>query len=286
MGVFYAILTAFFWAIFTIVIRKSAVKSSNSGILTTLFLMASSLFYLPMFVIEAPKWSSDNFVMLMLGIIVFSYAIAGVLQSASNETVDASIGAIVSKIGLPISFFGALIFLQEQLYWNRLIGMLLILLGVVVMFMKKSIFQKKIDKKGLTFRIISTLIFGLTAIIEGKISVEYSPAFYAFLGTFLPALILFIYQIIRGEKFSKFKLVFSENRLNILLLGLTNTVGYLFLINAYAIADKSLVFPIVNATLIFAVIFSFFFLNEKDHLLRKMVSVGIIMLGVILTSIM
>jgi uncharacterized membrane protein len=214
-----------------------------------------------------------------------SYAIAGALQSISNETIDASIGAIVSKIGLPISFFGALIFLQEQLYINRLVGMVFILVGVFVMFMKKSSFHKKIDKKGLIFRLISTLIFALTAIIEGKISVEYSPVFFAFIATILPAVVLLAYQVIRGAKFNTFKTVFNENKLNIFLLGLTNSFGYVLLIKAYAIADKSLIFPVVNATLIFAVIFSYIFLKERDHLLRKMVSVVIIMLGVILTSI-
>ncbi|KKU13395.1 MAG: hypothetical protein UX21_C0046G0001 [Microgenomates group bacterium GW2011_GWC2_45_8] len=68
------------------------------------------------------------------------------------------------------------------------------------------------------------------------------------------------------------------------LLGLINIFEYYFMIKAYALADASLVVPVVSLSTVFTVIVGIIFLGERDNFVKKIIAGILAFIGLLLIS--
>jgi drug/metabolite transporter (DMT)-like permease len=160
----------------------------------------------------------------------------------------------------------------------------LLLLGVGVLFVKNGN-SKVVDTMGLILASSSAAFFGIGQIVDGVNSRNYSPALYAGLITLLTSVAIFMLLFVSGKKWSDFKKEMQQNVLIILGLAFTNTVGYFFMITSFDMIDKSIALPVINASVAITIILSYIFLHERDHIIRKTISVILVFTGIVLVSL-
>jgi drug/metabolite transporter (DMT)-like permease len=182
-----------------------------------------------------------------------------------------------------VSFAGAIIVIGEPFKINRFVGVLMILMGILILFVKTGN-HKNIQQKMLLFAIISPIGYGLGQLFDGMNSMNFSPAFYAGLGTFLPGVVLVIFAFFRKITIKDFVGELRQNWLMILLMSLANTIGYYLLIVTYEFIDKSLAIPLLNLNAAFSVILGMIILKERRNMLRKIIATLVILAAVILLA--
>ena len=175
----------------------------------------------------------------------------------------------------------ALIFLKEKLILDKVLGIILIFISLIILTYKK---QKKfgdLTDKGVQLTLLTALLTAGVAIIDKSALQYFTPGTFGFLVYFIPGLILL------GFGKGHFKDVKKILKTKHYYLGVVVVLGFLFYyfnLKAYQIADVTQVFPVIRLSTAFTVIFGIIFLKEKENVFKKLIATVIIFLGILLLS--
>ena len=175
----------------------------------------------------------------------------------------------------------AVIFLKEKLILDKVLGIILIFISLIILTYKK---QKKfgdLTDKGVQLTLLTALLTAGVAIIDKSALQYFTPGTFGFLVYFIPGLILIGFG--RGH----FKDVNKILKTKHYYLGIVVILGFLFYyfnLKAYQIADVTQVFPVIRLSTAFTVIFGIIFLKEKENEFKKLIATVIIFLGILLLS--
>ena len=175
----------------------------------------------------------------------------------------------------------ALIFLKEKLILDKVLGIILIFISLIILTYKK---QKKfgdLTDKGVQLTLLTALLTAGVAIIDKSALQYFTPGTFGFLVYFIPGLILL------GFGKGHFKDVKKILKTKHYYLGVVVVLGFLFYyfnLKAYQIADVTQVFPVIRLSTAFTVIFGIIFLKEKENVFKKLIATIIIFLGILLLS--
>jgi transporter family protein len=284
LGIGAAFLSAIFFASHFVITRVAVKRSTDYMVLTSLMNILSGILFIPFLFFETVKFNGSTQGVLFLIVAATLFAIAGVLKFGSNQKIDASLGVIISRATFVVSFMGSIIIIGEALKLNRLIGVIVLLCGIGILFVRNN-HSNFLDKKALIFVLVASILYGIGQVFDQVNSNTFSPAIYSGGVTFLVGLLLFAALMVKGKNASDILLELKKNLAFVSLLAITNTLGYYLMIVAYKLIDKSMALPIINSTVAITVILGYIFLHERDHLLRKAISTIVIFAGIIIVSL-
>ena len=125
------------WAVYSVMVRKHALQAVQATIAITVFAFVS---YVPVYSLLAysgaiasqlasAPWRETVFQMLFQG--VGSVAISGITFTKMVQSFGPVRSTMITALVPGLSALGAVIFLDEPLYWNLVAGLALVTLGIV-----------------------------------------------------------------------------------------------------------------------------------------------------------
>lgn len=157
---------------------------------------------------------------------------------------------------------------------------MLIIFSNVLIFYKKGKFE---FNKYILLGIGSNIAFTVALFLDVNISDNLNLPFYVALILIIPALLIMIFERIRPSEI-KNELV-NGNKKAIFITALSWGVMIVVQLRAYQLGDVTVIAPLCELKVILNVIVGYLFLNEKDNLLRKIISAILIIISIILIKL-
>ena len=283
MGSFLAILSAIFFALTMIFIRRGVVKvpDASLGILISVP-MAVPLYFIILVItgqvqhiLEFPR---QAYVWLSLAGI-FHFVLGRSLNYRLVQLVGANLAGILRRANILVSFVVGIALLGEPLSGPLVAGVFLILVGITLPGMSRRMFRdadgrfSKIPAKAFALGLGCSLTFGISPIfIKLGLAGSSSPvagAFIAFLAAtavlsaslFHPTRRMSLVRITRGAAVLFF------------MAGLSSAAANLLRFAALKLSPASIAVPLISISPIFLLFFSFLF-NRRLEIFNRSVIIG------------
>lgn len=282
LGIIFALIAALSSGVEKILRKKISV---NIDSLTYAFIFqgAGAIFALPLFIIKFQLPSNPNiwFLVVLSGFLWAGFAFTLI---KSYKYLEVSVIAPVSRARIILFLFLAIIFLNETLNSNKVIGTFLIFGGLVYLsYNKNKVKTLPLNNPGIPYLFASIFLIVFALLIDKFASSFFNPGAYTFLVYFIASLFLFPFILLRKHSI---KPIFRSKYLILMIITSFLSVTYYFLIlNAYRFAEASVIIPLTELSGLVAVFGGIFFLGEKSYLKKKIISTLIIIIGTVFISL-
>lgn len=249
----------------------------NAGALTVLLQMMAGIFALilcPFFEVKLP---TDARVYGLLAISICFYCISDRLNTNVRSGVEASTFSILKQLSTTFMIFAGIIFFKEEFILTKFIGAMLIIFSNIFIFHKKGKFE---FNKYIGLGILANITFTIALFLDVNISDNFNLPFYVALTLIIPALLIMIAERIKPSEIKE-ELV-NGNKKAIAITAISWGLMIVVQLRAYQLGNVTIVAPLCALTVILNVIIGYIFLNEKDNLLRKIISAILIIISIIL----
>ena len=213
----------------------------------------------------------------MLGMSIIFYAITDRMNTTVRSGIEASTFSMLKQLSTTFMIVAGLLFFKEEFVLSKFIGAMLIIFSNILIFYKKGKF--KFDKY-ILLGILANITFTIALFLDVNISDNFNLPFYVALTLIIPALLIMIFERIKP---SQIKEEFVKgNKKAIIITAISWGVMIIAQLRAYQLGNVTIVAPLCALTVILNVIVGYLFLNEKDNLLRKIISAILIIISIIL----
>lgn len=161
---------------------------------------------------------------------------------------------------------------------NKLIGFLLITIGILLISINKNTIVGGINKLGVTIGLIAYTFLGIAGSLDKKGSEFFSADIYNLLVWIIPIIFIYLPYI----PISDIKKEILTGSWKIPLLSAVNVLGYLFMLEAFVLAEATKVIAIVNSSILLSLILGILVLKERDHIAKKFIAGVLALLGIII----
>jgi len=266
MGIFLALLSAFFAFSWRITVKTKLKPSKNEVAFTALvdfFGALTAALFIPLFDLRFP--SSTELLGLFL-ISVFLSAISDYLlmfATKNADTADTSILMPLSNIWVLVL---AALFLKESLSLWKVVGVIMIAVGSIVTLYKS---KKIIFNKGILAAFVYGWLITGTILIDKGISNNFSLPVYSTIFYFLSSAVL---TLLTGK--DSIKKIITEWKINkwwSAAVGLQWALFSLTLLFAYTHEEASKAVPIMRIFIVFVTIYSIFVMKERERMWQKII---------------
>jgi DME family drug/metabolite transporter len=266
-GEILAILTAFFWAISSILAKKG-LQSSNVWTGTLLRLITSITFFgvLALFFVSMESFSIEA---------IFYHGIAGILGGFLGliasffaiKKVGVALSSTVLSSQSLFSSLAAVLLLGEIVTIPIFIGTILIVLGVAILSFKEKEKVKWL-KRTMVLPILASFLYAIVA-IPTKLGVQLtnSPIFGVTIETTTALACFSLLFLIKKTTFTSDK----KGRFYFFLAGLCSAFGLLSLFYALNFGDVIVVIPLMGISPFFALFFTYLFLKKIEKITLKLI---------------
>ncbi len=280
IGITLALVAAFASGVESLLRRKIAIKI-NPLVCTFLFQGFAALFLLPLFITRF----TQPYLPHMWWLVVISgmlWAFASLAMFKAYSYLEASTGSIISRSKIILILFLSIIFLKESLNALKILGTLLIFLGLVILYFKKGGRVFSLKDKGVQFMMLSILLFSFALLIDKTLVKFFDPGALAFLLYAIPTFVLFF--IVVGKK-SSFTEITIKNISTIALTSLLSASFYFTVLSAFRFAEANVVIPLTELSSLVTVFGGILFLKERSHIKKKILAAIIVVIGAILIGL-
>lgn len=276
----YVLLYLFLEILFTQFYKVSTKTMKSAGALTCLMQIVAgvvALILCPFFEFRLP--TNINFY-IMLGIAIIFYTITDRINTTVRSGIEASTFGMLKQLSTTFMTFAGLIFFKEEFILSKFIGAMLIIFSNILIFYKKGKFE---FNRYILLGILANITFTIALFLDVNISDNFNLPFYVALTLIIPALLIMIVERIKPSEI-KNELV-NGNKKSILITSLSWGIMIIVQLRAYQLGNVTIVAPLCALTVIVNIIVGYLFLNEKDNLLRKIISAILIIIAIILIKI-
>lgn len=282
MGILFASLSAIFYSFWFLLSKISVNRVKNPMLAVSIFQWITGLLFIPLFIIDAPRWNLNKESIVLLIIVIFFYSFFNILGFKSFKYIDVSTAGIISQLTVVVTFFGGLILFSEKVTYLKIIGVFLIIVGNLVIHIRSK-HEKNIKFKGLVLIIGASVMLGLGILIDAKNSENFSIPLYGFLTYFFPGFISYLFA---KSSLTGLKADLKSNKLFFFIMSLMATLGYYFLIKSFTTdLDKTISAPINSSSSMLVVILGIIFLKETDNMYKKILAGAIVFMGVVILGV-
>ena len=268
------------YVIFTQAYKVATKSSKNDGALTILLQFLSGiivLLFIPFFIVQFP---SDIKVYLLLGVACVFYAITDRVNTTARRGLDVSTYSILGQLSTVFLIVWGLLFFKEAVVIKKIIGAALIILGNIIVLYKKGKFELN---KYVIYSLIGNLAMSIGISIDVGLSDKFNMPIYVALTLIVPSLILFLVDKAKvSDIVNEYK---KGNKKSILLVCASWGIMIITMLRAYQYGSVTTIAPIASITTILNVFVAYFYLKEKNAILKKILSAIIVILGIILIKI-
>ena len=260
---------------------KIATKTlKRAGALTILLEMIGGLTALllcPFFKFQFP---TDIKIYIMLGISIIFYAMSDRINTTVRSGIEASTYSMLRQLSTTFMIFAGLIFFKEEFILTKFIGAMLIIFSNVLIFYKKGKFELN---KYILLGVLANLIYTVALFLDVNNSDNFNLGFYVASTLIIPSLLIMCFERIKPSEIKNEWV--NGNKKAILITGLTWGTSIAANLRAYQLGNVTIVAPLCALTAILNVIVGYLFFNEKNNLLRKIISAILIIISIILIKI-
>lgn len=276
----YVIAYLVFATVFTQFFKVATKKLKKAGALTILLQMTAGLISLLICPLFEFKFPTDINVYIMLAISIVFYAITDRVNTTVRSGIEASTFSMLKQLSTTFMIFAGLIFFKEEFVLTKFIGAMLIIFSNIIIFYKKGKFE---FNKYLLLGVFGNISFTVALFLDVNISDNFNLPFYVALTLIIPALLIMIFERIKPSEI-KDEFV-NGNRKAILITAISWAIMIIVQLRAYQLGNVTIIAPLCALTVMTNVIFGYFFLDEKDNLIRKIISAIIIIISILLIKI-
>lgn len=276
----YVLLYLIFATTYTQVFKISTKTLKKAGALTILLQMIAgivSLVLCPFFEFKLP---TDVNIYIMLGMSIVFYAITDRINTTVRSGIEASTFSMLKQLSTTFMIFAGLIFLREKFVLTKFIGAMLIIFSNILIFYRKGKFE---FNQYILLGVLANIAYTVALFLDVNISEGFNLPIYVALTLIIPAMLIMIFERIKPSEI-KNELV-NGNKKAIFITALSWGIMIVSQLRAYQLGNVTIVAPLCALTVILNVIVGYLFLNEKDNLLRKIISAIIIIISIILIKI-
>ncbi|MEI7989617.1 MAG: DMT family transporter [Chloroflexota bacterium] len=204
--------------------------------------------------------------------------LAPVFGFKALKLIGASENSILSSTTRLWVVLGAFIILHEPFSLAKIIGTIVILVGIGFAQWQK---EKLAINKGAIFALIAALSYAITEIIAFYILRNFDVPSFSVYSCILPVILLLI---IKPKSISKLSFYFPPRRaLNIGLVSINDTISTMLLFLAYQVGHNAAqIGPLMATQTIISVILAIVILKERDNMFNKIIGATIVVFGIIL----
>lgn len=203
---------------------------------------------------------------------------APVLAFKALKQIEASESSILlSSIRLWV-VFGAFIFLQEAFSTQKIIGTIIILLGISVAQWQK---QKLVFNLGVIHALLAAFFYAVAEIVAFYILRNFDATSFSVYGSLLPVVALLIIKPKTVKKLAFY--LKPKYALNISIVSINDTLATIFLYFAYQVGrNASQIAPIMATQTIISVLLAILILRENKNIFNKIIGAVVVVAGMIL----
>lgn len=276
----YVIAYLIFATIFTQFYKVATKTLKKAGALTILLQMTAGVVALLLCPLFGFKFPTDISVYIMLAISIVFYAITDRVNTTVRSGIEASTFSMLKQLSTTFMIFAGLIFFKEEFILTKFIGAMLIIFSNVIIFYKKGKFE---FNKYILLGILGNTSFTVALFLDVNISDNFNLPFYVALTLIIPALLIMIFERIKPSEI-KNEFV-NGNKKAILITAISWGFSIIVQLRAYQLGNVTVIAPLCALTVMTNVIVGYLFLNEKDNLLRKIISAILIIISILLIKI-
>lgn len=276
----YVILYLVLATTFTQFYKISTKTLKKAGALTVLLQITAgltSLLLCPFFSFQFP---TDIKVYIMLGFSIVFYAISDRINTTVRSGIEASTFSMLKQLSTTFMIFAGLLFFKEQFILTKFMGAMLIIFSNVLIFYRKGKFE---FNKYILLGILANISFTIALFLDVNISDNFNLPFYVAITLIVPSVLITIFERIKPSEI-KNELV-NGNKKAILITAISWGIMIVAQLRAYQLGNVTIVAPLCALTVILNVIVGYFFLNEKDNLLRKIIAAILIIISIVLIKL-
>jgi len=193
------------------------------------------------------------------------------------QILGASENAIISSGSAIVTIVTAMYFLGERLTVYKSLGIVLVLLSVLAVSVKKGKFS---FTKGTMYALVSTASYGLGVTSDAFILRSYDAVSYTPIAFGLPAILLVLLKPAVLRSFKRLQdPVFTKNIVFLSFFYSAQAVTYYLALQSGGNASQ--IAPIFKANIVLTVLLAVLFLKERENLLLKVLSAGLVTAGVL-----
>jgi drug/metabolite transporter (DMT)-like permease len=271
-----SLLSAACFTSFSILIKQSLQKSSNTTAftilnnLTTGFILFAFVPFFPVHISITPMS------ILLIVIASMLFAFSSLFFTKGRLTEEVGVVSVVRQTSVFWIFIGGYIFFNEPMTVSKLFGTILLFYGTWIALWGKGKFN---ITKGVYYVFISAVALSFSSLIAKDIvDVALPPVLYSATLFILADIWLLLFMKERRHVLHEFKI----QKLHMPFISLFLAVSIASLYTAYQSGEISRIFPVYNSYVIMSVVAGVIFLHEKAHIHRKLLGSSIALLGVIL----
>jgi drug/metabolite transporter (DMT)-like permease len=282
MGALLAVFSSVTFAVALFLAKVLTHKTKNLLVIGGVYQLVAAICFIPLLFLEPFKFDSNPQSLFWFAVSAVMYTVFNIANFEMNRYLDISISSLLGQIKIIIMFIGSLIIFSEPLVIGKIIGIILILGGnILLAFRDKSHPGKTLfTAKGLLWCAATIVSLSVSGFIDSILISKYSVNFYGMTLYLIPGIAITIMALARTGLKETLQTV-RENKWGIIALGVVSPFGYIAILQAYQIAEKSIVFPLANLTSVILVLMGVFLLNEKQLLRRKLIVAAMVFVGAI-----
>lgn len=277
MWIFYLCFYIILSIVFTQLYKMVAKDTKNAGALTVLLQLIAGVSIFCLSIFFPYSFPKDIRVYLLLGLACIFYSISDRVNTTVRGGIEASTFSIINQLSTVFMVFAGVLFFKEEIVLKKIIGAVLIIISNVLIFYKKG--KNRMDKY-VFLGILANVAYSIALFLDVNISSHFNLAMYV--ATTLLVSALFI-TVVEHVKIRDIKKEFERgNHVFILFTGLSWSSMIFCQLRAYQVGEVTTVAPLCALTVIGNVLFGYFFLKERDDLVKKVVAGIIILISVFL----
>ncbi len=230
------------------------------------FIQGKLQFTFPIFLI----WNFALLIILSTPAYLFAYR--------SYQLIGASEVVLFLTTGRLWNVVGATLFLHESVTAIKVLGAIIILVGIgIVLYDKK----KFVFNKGVIFALIAAFLFGMSDINGFYILKTVNATNFLIYAELLPVIALLFIQPKIVKKLTYY--LKKDKAIKVFALGLVDVIGSLALFLSYQAGGKASVIGPISATrVLITMLLAMLILNERNNMANKIVGTVITLVGVML----
>lgn len=259
------------------VATKSLVKPGALTALLQLIGSLSILLFIPFFEMKLPN---DPKIYIFLSLSIIFYTICDRVNTTVRSGIEASTFSVITQLSTVFMIVAGVLFFKEPFVLNKFIGAILIVFSNVLIFFKKGNGK---PNKYVLLGIFANICFSIALFLDVNNSDNFNLPIYVALSLGVPGILISIFEKI---KFSDIKEEYqNSNKKVIWITAISWSLSILVQLRAYQLGEVSIVAPLCALSVILNVIVGYFFLKEKDNILKKIIAALLILIGIILIKV-
>lgn len=202
-------------------------------------------------------------------------------SSVSKKNAEISVKEPIAQSKVIWALLLGILILGENVTLTRVIGTIIIFAGVSILLFHPERKFGRITDPDVTSTLITAVLYATVTIIDKYTLTYFKPEVYAFFVYLIPCI---IFTSFLPKKISEVKELLKSRGRTAVVSILIATITYYSMLKAYTLADVTLVYPLLQLAMIFAVLIGILFMGEKEHKWQKIVASMIVLIGAIIVK--